>query len=582
MVYKMDQHIARNTIHTEHLAKLCQYITPKILDSISEGIMITNLKSQIIDVNPAFEFVTGYKKEEVIGKKPDVLQSGNHKKDFYQKMWASIASEGEWQGEIWNRRKTGDVYPEWLKITKITNDEDTIIGYCGIFSDLSDEKNVESELKKRATTDMLTGVSNRFAFTERMNVLLSTSKTHNYQHAVLFLDLDRFKQVNDTLGHAIGDQLLVEVTRRIKTLLKNKDIFARYGGDEFVLTFTDIHHPREALHLGEKIIQLLESPFYIHTHELFITASIGISVYPHDGDDTETLLNKADIAMYYAKDHGKNQFSFYFDDLKTDAKRTFTLDSELRKAISNKNEFEIYYQPKVNYQKQQIIGMEALVRWHNEILGNVSPGEFIPYAEETGLIIPLSEIILEKVCLDAHELIGNGYKMPIAINISSIHFHQPNFITSIQQILERNNLPANHFELELTERTIMNNEKETTRKLILLKHMGFKLSLDDFGTGYSSLSYLVEFPLDCLKIDQSFIKQICSVSDKQAIVHAIIQMAHRLQMSVIAEGVEQRDQVKLLGEMDCDMIQGYYYSKPVPLDEIMEFLEFWELEIEGK
>ncbi|AMW99449.1 EAL domain-containing protein [Rummeliibacillus stabekisii] len=578
----MDQHIARNTIHTEHLAKLCQYITPKILDSISEGIMITNLKSQIIDVNPAFEFVTGYKKEEVIGKKPDVLQSGNHKKDFYQKMWASIASEGEWQGEIWNRRKTGDVYPEWLKITKITNDEDTIIGYCGIFSDLSDEKNVESELKKRATTDMLTGVSNRFAFTERMNVLLSTSKTHNYQHAVLFLDLDRFKQVNDTLGHAIGDQLLVEVTRRIKTLLKNKDIFARYGGDEFVLTFTDIHHPREALHLGEKIIQLLESPFYIHTHELFITASIGISVYPHDGDDTETLLNKADIAMYYAKDHGKNQFSFYFDDLKTDAKRTFTLDSELRKAISNKNEFEIYYQPKVNYQKQQIIGMEALVRWHNEILGNVSPGEFIPYAEETGLIIPLSEIILEKVCLDAHELIGNGYKMPIAINISSIHFHQPNFITSIQQILERNNLPANHFELELTERTIMNNEKETTRKLILLKHMGFKLSLDDFGTGYSSLSYLVEFPLDCLKIDQSFIKQICSVSDKQAIVHAIIQMAHRLQMSVIAEGVEQRDQVKLLGEMDCDMIQGYYYSKPVPLDEIMEFLEFWELEIEGK
>ncbi|GEL04947.1 EAL domain-containing protein [Rummeliibacillus stabekisii] len=578
----MDQHIAKNTIHTEHLAKLCQYITPKILDSISEGIMITNLKSQIIDVNPAFEFVTGYKKEEVIGKKPDVLQSGNHKKDFYQKMWASIASEGEWQGEIWNRRKTGDVYPEWLKITKITNDEDTIIGYCGIFSDLSDEKNVESELKKRATTDMLTGVSNRFAFTERMNVLLSTSKTHNYQHAVLFLDLDRFKQVNDTLGHAIGDQLLVEVTRRIKTLLKNKDIFARYGGDEFVLTFTDIHHPREALHLGEKIIQLLESPFYIHTHELFITASIGISVYPHDGDDTETLLNKADIAMYYAKDHGKNQFSFYFDDLKTDAKRTFTLDSELRKAISNKNEFEIYYQPKVNYQKQQIIGMEALVRWHNEILGNVSPGEFIPYAEETGLIIPLSEIILEKVCLDAHELIGYGYKMPIAINISSIHFHQPNFITSIQQILERNNLPANHFELELTERTIMNNEKETTRKLILLKHMGFKLSLDDFGTGYSSLSYLVEFPLDCLKIDQSFIKQICSVSDKQAIVHAIIQMAHRLQMSVIAEGVEQRDQVKLLGEMDCDMIQGYYYSKPVPLDEIMEFLEFWELEIEGK
>lgn len=560
----------------------CKYITPKIIEAISEGVMITDVNSRIVDVNPAFEFVTGYKKEEVIGKKPDVLQSGVHGKDFYQRMWNDIRDKGEWQGEIWNRRKTGDVYPEWLKIMEVHSHDGSVLGYCGVFSDLSDEKMVESELKKRAMTDSLTGVSNRFAYNERMDVLLNSSRKHNYQHAVLFLDLDRFKQVNDTLGHSVGDQLLVEVTKRIQTLLKNKDILARYGGDEFVITFTDIHHPREAIHLGEKIIHLLEEPFNIDNQNLYISSSIGISIYPHDGTDTEILLNKADKAMYFAKENGKNQFAFYFDELHTDAKRSLLLDAELRKAIEQKS-FDLFYQPKIDLKKHQVIGVEALVRWNNEKLGNVSPAEFIPYAEETGLIIPISECIIERACLDAQILAHEGFKkVPIAINISSIHFHQQGFIHSLEQILEKNNLPARQFELELTERTIMNNERETIRKLVKLKQMGFKLSIDDFGTGYSSLSYLVQFPLDYLKIDRSFIQHICSLNDKQAVVDAIIQMAHRLHMKVIAEGVEQSDQVKLLDEMDCDMIQGYYYSKPLPLDQLMEFLEFWELELEGK
>lgn len=570
------------TISQANISDNCKYITPRILDAISEGVMLTDVNSRIVEVNPAFEFVTGYKREEVIGKKPDVLQSGVHGIEFYKRMWNDLCQKGEWQGEIWNRRKTGDIYPEWLKIMKVHNNDGSIIGYCGVFSDLSDEKIYETELKKRAMTDSLTGISNRFAFGERMNVLLNSSKGHNFKHAILFLDLDRFKQVNDTLGHAVGDQLLVQVTKRIQNLLKNKDILARYGGDEFVITFTDIHHPREAVHLGEKIIHLLEEPFIIEDQKLYISSSIGISIYPHDGEETEILLNKADKAMYYAKENGKNQFAFYFDELHTDAKRALLLDNELRRAIEQKS-FELYYQPKVDSKKHQIIGIEALVRWNNDKLGNVSPAEFIPYAEDTGLIIPLSECIINRACQDAHILAQSGFKnVPIAINISSIHFHQQGFIQSIEQIFMKNNLPARQFELELTERTIMNNERETIRKLVKLKQMGFKLSIDDFGTGYSSLSYLVQFPLNYLKIDRSFIQYICSLNDNQAVVDAIIQMAHRLHMKVIAEGVETIEQVKLLDSMDCDMIQGYYYSKPLSLDKLMEFLEFWELELEGK
>ncbi|MEK4093115.1 EAL domain-containing protein [Viridibacillus sp. FSL R5-0477] len=579
----MEKISIKKIINQNTISSYSDELIQKVFETISEGIMITDPKKKIINVNPAFEFVTGYKKEEVVGHSPAILQSGIHDSDFYKSMWNELYSKGEWQGEICNRRKTGDVYPEWLSIMEVRNEQGEVTNYCGVFSDLTEQKDVEDELEKRAMTDSLTGVSNRFAYTERMKVLLESSSTRLYQHAVLFLDLDRFKQINDTLGHAVGDNLLVEVVQRIQSLLKNKDILARYGGDEFVITLTNIHHPREAVHLAEMIIQLLEQPFKVEDQNLYVSTSIGISIYPHDGDDTEVLLTKADKAMYFAKQNGRGQFSFYFDELQTDSKRVLLLDNELRKAIEN-DSFELHYQPKVSVTTGAIVGVEALVRWQNEKLGFVSPGEFIPYAEETGLIIPISECIINRACQDYLKLKSKNIKnMPIALNISSIHFHQSNFIESIMQILERNNCPAHYFEIELTERTVMNSEKETIRKLVLLKQLGFKLSIDDFGTGYSSLSYLVQFPLNYLKIDRSFIQHICSLDDKQAVVDAIIQMAHRLHMKVIAEGVEQREQVQLLRKMGCDMIQGYYYSKPLPLDEFIEFLEFWELEqLEGK
>ncbi|EAZ86069.1 putative bifunctional diguanylate cyclase/phosphodiesterase [Lysinibacillus fusiformis] len=570
----------------DKLKLISQYPTTlilKIFENVSEGIMITDEYKKIVMVNPAFEFVTGYKRDDVVGKTPAVLQSGVHELPFYLEMWEQIRQEGIWQGEIWNRRKTGDVYPEWLTIVCVTNDEGEVTNYCGIFTDLSERKIVENELEKRLLTDSLTEVSNRFAYIERMdNLLESTSAiSHSVQHAVYFLDLDRFKQINDTLGHAVGDSILIEVAKRLKHLLKNKDIIARYGGDEFVITLTNVKNVKEAAQFAEQIISSIEKPMMINGQEVFISTSIGVSVYPVDGKNTEELINCADRAMTYSKKNGLNGYSFYFDELQTDAQRVLLLDSELRRAIDNR-EFELHFQPKIYMDNEQIQGLEALVRWNNERLGFVSPGEFIPYAEETGLIIPLSEVILEKACEAVIQMQQYGWKIPVAINISSIHFKQQNFLESIQAILERYNMPANNFEIEVTERTVMNSANETVSKLVRLKQLGFKISIDDFGTGYSSLSYLVRFPLDCLKIDRSFIQHIGSLDEKQAVVDAIIQMSHRLKMKVVAEGVEQAQQVDILRKMNCDIIQGYYYSKPLPLNDLMEFMEYWEIEHQGR
>ncbi|WP_374967419.1 EAL domain-containing protein [Lysinibacillus sp. RS5] len=570
----------------ERLNSISKYPTAlitKIFENVSEGIMITNKNKKIEMVNPAFEFVTGYKRDEVIGKSPAVLQSGVHELQFYLDMWQEIRQKGIWQGEIWNRRKTGDLYPEWLTIVGIANDEGEITNYCGIFSDLSERKIVENEREKRLLTDSLTDVSNRFAYIERMDSLLESTSTisHSVQHAVYFLDLDRFKQINDTLGHAVGDTILVEVAKRLKTLLKNKDIIARNGGDEFIITLTNVKNDKEAANFAELIIGTIEQPLDINGQDIFISTSVGVSMYPADGESTEQLIRCADKAMTYSKKNDLNGYAFYFDELKTDSQRVLLLDSELRRAIENR-EFELHFQPKISVENEEIQGVEALVRWNSERLGFVSPVEFIPYAEETGLIIPLSEVIIEKACEAVIEMRQCGYKIPVAINISSIHFKQQNFLESIQSILERYNTPANNFEIEVTERTVMNSANETVSKLVRLKKMGFKISIDDFGTGYSSLSYLVRFPLDCLKIDRSFIQHIGSLDEKQAVVDAIIQMSHRLKMKVVAEGVEHAQQVDILRKMNCDIIQGYYYSKPLPLHELIEFMEYWKIEHQGR
>lgn len=556
----------------QHLAHFPPYLTQKIFENVKEGIMITNVSGEILAINSAFEFVTGYTSEEVIGKTPKILQSGVHTKDFYENMWKSILETGSWQGEIWNRRKTKDIYPEWLNIFKVCSAEGEHVYNCAIFTDLSERKHVEDELEKRKSMDILTEVSNRATFMQRLDNLLETSQVlKNVQHAVYFIDLDRFKQLNETLGHMQGDKVLTEIAKRLRKILHNKDSIARYGGDEFVIAIANVVSQQDALLQAESMRRAIERPVRIGEHEVFVTASIGVSMYPMQAITAEALLYRAEKAMDYAKKQLSGQVALYFEDLNIDGARVLLLDAELRKAIEQRA-FIVYYQPKIDAQTARLIGFEALVRWKNDVLGFVSPAEFIPYAEETGLIVPISEVIIEKVFEDAKRFCSLGIShVPIAINISSLHFQHPNFCQSMQQLVDNAQVDASHFELEVTERTVMNNAAETVETFHALRKLGFTLSIDDFGTGYSSLSYLVRFPLNTLKIDRSFIQQICMKEEKQAVVDAIIHMSHRLKMRVVAEGVEQREQVELLRELGCDEIQGFYYSKPLPFEEAVEF-----------
>ncbi|WP_102274801.1 putative bifunctional diguanylate cyclase/phosphodiesterase [Cytobacillus massiliigabonensis] len=550
-------------------------IAMKVFENTSEGVMITDARGRIISVNPAFEIVTGYNAEEVMGNNPNILQSGVHDENFYQSMWKQIYDTGVWKGEIWNKRKNDELYPEWLTISVIKDDSGDVTNYVGIFSDISDQKCAEKQLRFLAHYDSLTGVANRYSLNKRLEGLLQTAEKYQQQLAILFLDLDRFKQVNDTLGHNYGDILLKQVSSRLKGLIKNKDMIARLGGDEFVIVLPNLKHPKEAIHIAELIIESLSKSFLLESHEVYVTASIGISLYPLDGIDTDTLLKNADKAMYDAKSCGKNQYELYHQEMHQHESRQMILETYLRKALE-RNELYLVYHPIVNTDSLEIVSVEALVRWKQKKLGDIPPSEFIPLAEEIGLIVPLSEWIIQKACEDLNSFHLNGAKIRMNINVSALHFNQGGFVKSLNEIFQRTNVSTRHIVLELTESMIMPNAVETVDKLVKLKQLGIKLSIDDFGTGYSSLSYLSRFPLDTLKIDQSFIKGIALYKENRSIVQAIIMMANRLNLKVVAEGVENKKQYELLKKEKCDFIQGYYITKPLPKHKLLALLQNWD------
>lgn len=544
-----------------------------VFEKMAEGMMVTNLAGEILFVNPAFEIVTGYEKQQVLGKTPKLLQSGKHDSDFYEAMWQDIRKTGEWQGEIWNRRKNGDLYPEWLNIASVPGTDGEANYYCGIFTDLTEGKTVALELKELALSDPLTGVSNRRDFAERMEHLIKTAASYGIRHSLLFMDLDRFKQVNESLGHHAGDRLLVEVAERIRKKLRSKDLLARYGGDEFVIAMSALKHPKEAAQLAEELVDELEQPFLFEGEEVRISTSIGISLYPDDGKTGEELLQKAGQALRSAKQFGSGQFSFFHSDLHDSGKNTMILENELRRAIELK-QLTIHYQPKIALHDGAFAGMEALVRWNSDRLGFVSPGEFIPLAEATGLIIPLSEQIIELACADFLKYdFAKLSPAKISLNISAIHFRYPSFYDGLLSIFEKMNCRPNHFELELTEGAVMGEGEETEHLLARLREAGFGLSIDDFGTGYSSLSYLQRFQVDWLKIDRSFVFGITEKEENRHIVEAIIKMAHSLQMQVVAEGAETQDEVDVLGNLGCDVVQGYVYAKPMLPEKIHGYIE---------
>lgn len=549
-----------------------QLLAAKVLENMNESVIVTDVNGNIISVNPAFTKVTGYTEDEVIGKNPRILSSGRHDSEFYRQMWTIIHQEGMWEGEIWNKRKNGEIYLEGVTISAVKDEHGQLNHYVAVFRDITEHRRLEEQIEYQAYHDTLTQLPNRVLLYDRLNQAIARARRHQKKLAVMFLDLDRFKRINDTLGHSTGDQLLKAVAERLTGVMRTSDTVARQGGDEFIILLPEIEEIQDAVTVSEKIIETLKKPFFLEGHELFITTSIGISIFPDDGSDRETLIKNADTAMYRAKEQGRNNFQFYQSDHFEGSYERLSMETDLRKALS-RGEFVLYYQPRVELESGKIVGMEALIRWNHPQYGIISPAQFIPMAEETGLIISLGKWVLSEACRQNKIWQERGFSnLKVAVNLSMMQFKQKELADQIKVVLEETGLDPQYLEMELTESILMNNPDVTLNTLHKLKGMGIRIALDDFGTGYSSLNYLKRFPIDMIKIDQSFVRDIMNNQDDRAIVTAMINLAHSLNLRVIAEGVEKIEQLQFLMEMGCDEVQGYYCSHPIPAEEFESLL----------
>ncbi|MBF0610046.1 MAG: EAL domain-containing protein [Magnetococcales bacterium] len=569
--------ILRNRVG--YLLKMAQaeralHLAGNVFDNINDGILVTDIGGTIQSVNPAFTRITGYQANEAMGKTPNMLKSGRHDGDFYRRMWAALQDSGSWQGEIWNRRKNGELYPQWSNITAIKNPDGKTSHYVLVFSDLTTVKESEENLLYLSGHDILTDLPNRLLFSEKLNqVIVESTSMEDKLVAVLVMDLDRFKNINDTLGHDRGDQILKDAASRLSRCLSGGGTLARLGGDEFGIILPRLAAPRDAALLATAMLEAMNTPFMVDEVAFYLGGSIGISVYPLDGENVKDLLKNADSAMYHAKEKGRSNYQFYRDELNASSLARILLENNLRTALDN-DEFLLYYQPKVSLATGRVVGAEALMRWRHPQRGMVSPAEFIPLAEDTGLIKPMGQWALRSACQQAQRWRQQGFpSLRIAVNLSGLQFNQPDFIGMVAQTLQETGYDANLLELELTESIAMGDVDETLHKLNALARMGLSLAIDDFGTGFSSLSYLKRFPIHTLKIDQSFVRNCNNDPDDAAIIRTIIGLAHSLNLAVVAEGVETIDQLEFLRSRQCDEIQGYVYSRPLPPQEFMDLLE---------
>ncbi|HXE95136.1 MAG TPA: EAL domain-containing protein [Dongiaceae bacterium] len=556
-------------------------LAAKVFENMGEAIAVTDADNNYISVNPAFSRITGYTPEEVIGMNPRIMASGRHDAAYFQKMWDSIIEHGYWQGEIWDRRKNGDIFPKWLSIVTVKDKKGGILNYIAVFSDISERKAADERIHFMAHYDALTGLPNRVLLHDRILQAITAAPRLGRKVAILFLDLDRFKTINDTLGHSIGDLLLQSVAERLKECTRSTDTIARLGGDEFIVVIPDLLEGSYVTTVAQKILDLISTPFLVRDVELNTSASIGISLYPDDGISNEELIANADVAMYRSKESGRNNYQFFAPEMNDSAYERLTMENNLRRALE-RQEFVLYYQPQVNSETGRIIGAEALVRWKHPEMGLVPPGMFIPIAEESGLIVAIGEWVLREACRQNKAWQQEGLSpIPVAVNLSTAQFRQKNLTEVVAKVLKETGLEPCCLELEITESGIMHGGETAVNTLHSLKQMGLKLSIDDFGTGYSSLSYLKKFPLDKLKIDQSFVRDITTDLDDAAIVIAIIGMARSLKLRVIAEGVETSGHLDFLNTNGCIEIQGYYFGKPVPADEFGRLLSqgIWSEEL---
>ncbi len=543
-------------------------LADQVFESTGEGIIVTDIDANIVAVNPSFEQITGYTKVEVLGKNPRILKSNHQDRSFFFEMWNTLLGTGHWRGEVWNRRKNGEVYPEWLTISAVKNSEGITTHFVGVFNDISSVKEAQAQLDFLAHHDALTRLPNRTLFRDRLGHALIHAQRENNNLAVLFLDLDRFKTINDTLGHPVGDDLLKQAAERMQQAIRADDTLARLGGDEFVLLLEDDSTAHHAVIVAHKLLQIFNRPMFIEDHALTVTASIGIALFPHDGKDVDTLLKHADLAMYQAKQQGRNTYQFFSSGLTTGAFERLIMENALRGAVA-RNELLLYYQPQINLIDRTLAGVEALVRWQHAELGMVSPGQFIPLAEDMGIIGDIGEWVLNEAVRQMAEWQAQGFDVSrVSVNLSMQQIDREDLAGQVSAALERVSVPAKHLELEVTESMIMRQPEQAMRILDNLRQQGISLSIDDFGTGYSSLAYLKNLPLDRLKIDQSFVQDIGRDEHGEAIVRVIISLARNLGLEAVAEGVESEEQAQFLEREGCNIAQGYLFARPMPADEL--------------
>lgn len=542
-----------------------------------EGMLVTDANNVVLRVNHAFTTITGYMAEEVVGQTPNILSSGRHDKAFYAQMWASINNTGTWEGEVWNRRKNGEIYPEHLTITAVKDANGELCNYVATIMDITQRKAAVDEIKNLAFYDPLTQLANRRLLIDRLKQALAASARSGQRGAVLFLDLDHFKALNDTLGHDVGDLLLIQVAQRLMASVREGDTVARLGGDEFVIVLEDLSDKmleaaKQTETIAEKIIAALNQPYLLDAHEHFSSPSMGAVVFKGHEAEVDVLLRQADIAMYQAKDSGRNALRFFDPKMQEAITFRVELQQELRKALEQ-NQFALHYQSQVS-SSGRIIGAEALIRWQHPERGMISPFHFVQLAEETGLILPIGQWVLETACaqLQLWQQDPLTHNLTLSINVSAKQFLQSNFVSQVQRTIHHYAIDASRLKIELTESLLVGNVKDVVKIMSILSSMGIRFSLDDFGTGYSSLQYLKTLPLNQLKIDQSFVRDIATDNQDKAIVRTIIAMAHSLDLDVIAEGVETEEQKEFLLENHCTHYQGYLFSKPLPLDDFQALL----------
>ena len=570
----VDSYIAIKLDITEYiLQKEHMKLAATVFDNVEEGIVVTDANQKIISVNRALENMLGYKGEECIGQTPRIFQSQHQGTQFYKRMWDEIEEKGGWQGKIQDRTKSGTILTTWLSISVVKDEHGAITNYISIHTNLADIIKSQERIDFLAYHDSLTELPNRLNFEENLTHSLKIAKRNNSKLAILFIDLDRFKVINDTLGHHVGDELLKKVAIIIRTLLRDADMLSRIGGDEFVVTLENIESTQDPANVAMKILRELSKPIKALGHTLNTSASIGIAIYPTDAQDVVTLLKYADSAMYKAKDLGKNRFHFFTNELSSSISSRLKIEQELRSAIQ-KNELYLNFQPQYDLKTKKVVSVEALLRWKNEQLGQVSPEKFIPIAEDSGLIVEIGYFVFRESCAFLQESIAAGHGLErIAINVSTQQFQESDLVKNFQKIIDEYGLNAESIEIEITERYIM---ESTTNNLTILDELragGFKISIDDFGTGYSSMSYLKKLPVDTIKIDKSFVDDLPSGSNDVAITNAIIALSTSLGYHTVAEGIEVQEQETFLQENGCEIGQGYLFSRPLTKEAFFTFMK---------